>query len=454
MVARGASEASEGSDLYDSEPDFDDDILVARKGELQEFIPGEEFGEPKLLVGDGEGEILEVSSEREFGRFRNVLKNKGSWHSCSMTNSKKNKVKMGDWVEYVVLDFGGEGDDIYEIDYCWLRNDHSSVYQLSYKDQHGEWIVYVPWTEVEPYEFITVKKRALAAELKLEVKGSRIWDASWVMIKIYGRPDPITNFMRELKKQLYARDDLEHLRELIKQGGELHLQATEEMKEAMLLRSIMSLREECKVAVMARDLHLLEALMKEARANNMQNDITVLQAGDVLGELIQERDFVQNHPAFKMLRKAEIDNTSATKYLGYLIDCGFECLFGLASLSLKNDNGWSVEDALKNKVAIRSAVHRERIAKIIPRVKLQKQDGRSLVKFLFSIGLQKNDVKRYIQNMWDLKKLNTMFDLLNCDRKELKELGFKEGHIESILMIADGQHSKFPVEDVILTGKL
>ena len=56
--------------------------------------------------------------------------------------------------------------------------------------------------------------------------------------------------------------------------------------------------------------------------------------------------------------------------------------------------------------------------------------------------------------MWDLKKLNTMFDLLNCDRKELKELGFKEGHIESILMIADGQHSKFPVEDVILTGKL
>lgn len=39
MVARGASEASEASDLYDSEPDFDDDILVARKGELQEVGP-------------------------------------------------------------------------------------------------------------------------------------------------------------------------------------------------------------------------------------------------------------------------------------------------------------------------------------------------------------------------------------------------------------------------------
>ena len=419
-----------------------------------QFIPGEEYGEPKLLVGDGEGEILEVSSQREFGKFKNVLKNKGSWHSCSMTNSKKHNVKSTDWVEHVVLDFGGEGDDIYEIDYCWLRNDHSSAYQLSYKDQHGEWILYVPWKEVKPYEFITVKKRALAAELKLEVKGSRVWDASWVMIKIYGRPDPVTNFMRELKKQLYARDDLEHLRELIRQGGDLHLQATEEMKEAMLLRSIMALREECKLAMMARDLHLLESLVKEARENNMQNDITVLQAGDVLGELIQERNFVQNHPAFKMLRKAEIDNTSATKYLGYLIDCGYECLFGLASLSLRNDNGWSVEDALKNKVAIRSAVHRERIAKIIPRIKLQKQDSRSLSKFLFSIGLQKNDVKRYMRNMWDMKKLDTMFDLLNCDRKELKELEFKEGHIESILMIADGQHSKFPVEDVIITGVL
>ena len=39
MVAREASEASEASDLYDSEPDFDDDILVARKGELQEVGP-------------------------------------------------------------------------------------------------------------------------------------------------------------------------------------------------------------------------------------------------------------------------------------------------------------------------------------------------------------------------------------------------------------------------------
>lgn len=192
------------------------------------------------------GEVLEVTSERDFGKFKNVLKNKGSWHSCSTTRCKENHVVASEWVEHVILDFGGKGDDIYEIDYMWLRNDHSSAFQLSYKDKDGEWILHEPWKKVEPYEFISIKRRALAAELKLEVRGGRIWDASWVMIKIYGRPDPVTNFMRELKKQLYARDDLHHLRELIKQGGELHLQATEEMKEAQLLRSILTLRQECR----------------------------------------------------------------------------------------------------------------------------------------------------------------------------------------------------------------
>ena len=204
---------------------------------------------------------------------------------------------------------------------------------------------------------------------------------------------------------------------------------------------------------MERDLRTLEGLIEDANEMNMQSDITVLQAGDVLGELIHERDFKQNHPAFKMLRNADIDNTSATKYLKYLIETGFDCLYGLASLSLRNDNGWSVDEALKKKVTIRSSVHRERIAKVIPRIKLLKQDGRSLPKFLFSIGLQKNDVKRYINNMWEIMKLDTMFDLLNCDRKELEKLGFKEGHVESILMISEGKHSKFAVEDTVVEGK-
>lgn len=99
---------------------------------------------------------------------------------------------------------------------------------------------------MEPYEFISLEKMALAAELKLEVKGSRIWDASWVMIKIYGRPDPVTNFMRELKKQLYAKDDLDELRSLIREGGKLRLQNTEEMKEAAVLRDSLALRQECR----------------------------------------------------------------------------------------------------------------------------------------------------------------------------------------------------------------
>ena len=99
---------------------------------------------------------------------------------------------------------------------------------------------------MEPYEFISLEKMALAAELKLEVKGSRIWDASWVMIKIYGQQDPVTNFTRELKKQLYAKDDLDELRSLIREGGKLRLQNTEEMKEAAVLRDSLALRQECR----------------------------------------------------------------------------------------------------------------------------------------------------------------------------------------------------------------
>ena len=158
--------------------------------------------------------MLEVSSEQEFGKFRNVVKGKGSWHTNSVLNARIGKVKAGEQVEYAVMDFGGEGDDIYEIEYMWLRNDHSSFYMLSFKDQHAEWQVYQPWTEIEAYGFVSLNKRALAAEMKLSIRGSQAWDASWVMVKVYGRSDPITNYMRELRKVLHAKNDLEKVRRL------------------------------------------------------------------------------------------------------------------------------------------------------------------------------------------------------------------------------------------------
>ena len=77
---------------------------------------------------------------------------------------------------------------------------HSS--SCSYKDQHSKWQEYQPWTDIEPYGFVSLNKRALAAEMKLSIKGSRAWDASWVMVKIYGRSDPITNYMREVRQIL------------------------------------------------------------------------------------------------------------------------------------------------------------------------------------------------------------------------------------------------------------
>ena len=62
-----------------------------------------------------------MSSEQEFGKFRNVIKGKSSWHSTSMVNAKRNGLKASNQVEFVILDFGGEGEDIYEINYVWLR---------------------------------------------------------------------------------------------------------------------------------------------------------------------------------------------------------------------------------------------------------------------------------------------------------------------------------------------
>ena len=200
-----------------------------------------------------------------------------------------------------------------------------------------------------------------------------------------------------------------------------------------------------RFAIEARDLKTLESLVDEAARKNMQDDITVLQASDCLKDLIAEREFKLSHPAFMLMTSAGVDEASATKYLQFMISSGYDCLFGLASLSLKSDNGTAVDAALKEEVGIRSAIHRERIVKAIPRVKLLKQDHRSLEAFLSSIGLQQQDVKRYIKNMWKMKKLDTMFDLLNCDRKELEEMHIKPGHVDSVLMIGEGLHSKFAI---------
>jgi len=195
------------------------------EGKEEKFVPGDEWGEPQLLFGDGVGEVLEVSSEQDFGKFSCLMKNKGSWHSNSIAIAKRNKVKADAVVQFAVVDFGGAGDEIYEVDYMWLRNDHSSAFSVEYKDPESNWQVLVPWRSCEPYEFISLSEvRVQAAELKLLIRGSRVWDASWNMVKIYGRLDPFTNFTRELKACLYARDDLDELRRLIKKGGLLRLQ--------------------------------------------------------------------------------------------------------------------------------------------------------------------------------------------------------------------------------------
>ncbi|GMH82757.1 hypothetical protein TL16_g09370 [Triparma laevis f. inornata] len=411
-----------------------------------QFVPGDEYGESQLLFGEGVGEVLDISSEQEFGKFKNVIKGRGSWHTTSITNARKAKVKAGELEEFVVMDFGGEGDDVYELDYMWLRNDHSSAYSLSYKDQHGEWQVYVPWTNIEPYGFIAHDKRALAAEMKLSIRGSAAWDASWVMVKIYGRSDPITNFMRELKRCLYAKADLDELKRLIKEGQALHLHSTDEMKEAIALKKILSLKEECKFAMMKDDLKLLEGLMAQAKDMHMANDIVVLQAADKYDELVAIRDFRLHHPAFRLMRKSEIDEASATKYLFWMMDCGYDCLFGLASLSLKNDGGEALDRVLRDVIGIRSSVHRERIVKQLPKVKLQKQDQKGLERFMLSINFQKEDVAKYIKALWTLK-FDTMFDLLGCERLELEQLKFKPGHIDSICMISEGHHSKFATDE-------
>jgi len=147
--------------------------------------------------------------------------------------------------------------------------------------------------------------------------------ASWVSAKVYGRIDPVTNFIRALAKCMLARDDLDELRHLIKEGGTLNLQEREEMKEAMSLRDFLHLRQECKFATEQRDLHFLEEVTKEAIEKKMEGDITVMMAVETLSQLVAERDYKFNHPAYKFMRKHDIDEASASKYLGFFAQTGY-----------------------------------------------------------------------------------------------------------------------------------
>jgi len=423
---------------------------------------GDEYGDSILLFGDSIGEIVEVSSERPYGLFSNVQATNGAWHTCSKDNvlmkrrrQRQRKggstVLYGDQVEHAIVDFGGEGDDIYELDYMWLRNEHSSAYSIEYKDIHGDWVVYQPWTAVEPFEFITLKKKNIkAAELKLLVKGSKLWDASWVLLKVYGRSDPITNFLRDLKEQILAHDDIDKMRALYKEGLKLNLKDREEMEEAAIVKYQMTIREEAGFAVDANDMTALKKIMEEAAKKNMLNDVKIMEAGDTLARLVAEQNYKYSHPAYKLMRNCDIDEAASTKYLKDMIDVGYDCLFGLATVieKIDIDGGAEANDILRNTLFIRNAVHRERLIKMIPRMKLQRQDlNNGLEKFMLSINFHERDVKKYNQQLWDIRKYDTLFDLLNCEREELELANFKIGHIEAVLMIQNGKYGAYNLED-------
>jgi len=99
--------------------------------------------------------------------------------------------------------------------------------------------------------------------------------------------------------------------------------------------------------------------MEEAKAMKMASDMVVMQASDVLSDLLSARDFKYSHPAFLLLRKAEIDETASSKYLTFLLSCGYDCLFALGTLVKPDDNGALAHDVLRNLVGISNSMHRE-----------------------------------------------------------------------------------------------
>ena len=263
---------------------------------------------------------------------------------------------------------------------------------------------------------------------------------------------------------------MEELRRLIKEGQNLHLQATDEFKDAIVLRKHLALRDECKLSMMQNDLKALQGLMEQAKEMKMANDIVVLQAGEKLADLVAERDYKYSHPAFLLMRHSDIDEVrreertrdhtafstakavaissqaSSTKYLLYMQECGYDCLFGLAAASVRHDDGEELNRILREVVGIRSSVHRERLMKNIPKCKLQKINPKSLEKFMLSINFSKKDVSTYIKALWT-KKYDTVFDLQNCEKFELESLKFKPGHLDAVVFISEGKHSRFATDE-------
>ena len=127
-------------------------------------------------------------------------------------------------------------------------------------------------------------------------------------------------------------------------------------------------------------------------------------------------------------------------------ECGYDCLFGLAAASIRHDDGEELNRILKEVVGIRSSVHRERLTKNIPKCKLQKINQKSLEKFMLSINISKKDVDKYVKALWT-KKYDTVFDLQNCQKFELESLKFKQGHVDAVMFIAEGKHSRFATDE-------
>jgi hypothetical protein len=352
-------------------------------------------------------------------------------------------------IEYFVVDFGGAGDDIYEIDYMWLRNDHSRWYRIEYKDVSGSWVVLRDWTLCGPYEFIAIEGvHVSAAELKVCVRGSAKWDASWILAKVYGRLDPVTNFLKALRACVFAKDDLDRLRSLIREGGSLRLDGSncDEMKQAVALRDCMHLRNECKLAAERRDLKALEELIEDALLRKMEGDVAVMMAMETRDGLVAQRDYVQNHRAYKFMCYNDIDSNASKKYLGYLQDTGYDCLFGLVYLVVDDDNGNGEKCMARLRdMGVRSSVHRERVYKGLNHVKLPRLDMTSLEGLLESMGVETRDVKKYVKALWTLK-YDTVFDLFELEREMLTNLGFREGHVDGIMCVSEGFQSKFAVD--------
>ena len=116
-------------------------------------------------------------------------------------------------------------------------------------------------------------------------------------------------------------------------------------------------------------------------------------------------------------------------------------MVGLACLRTQDEDGQYALAKLRD-IGVRSAVHRERIMKGLSHVKLPKLNQSHLLSFLVSLNISERDVKRYINMLWTIK-YDTTYDLFETDRAMLEKLEFKDGHIDAIMLVSEGGHSKF-----------